>query len=76
MSLFGWSLTKTQELNKYRTITYRLGEVRRWFAGWKDLDVIVEYVCDDQKSCWGGIENLRRTYAKLRNTDEYGRTKE
>ena len=45
-------------------------QCHRWFAGWKDLDIIWKYILDDIN--FGGIETARKDYAKARNTDEYG----
>lgn len=48
----------------------KIHELYRWFAGWKDLDIIWKYIYDDTN--FGGISRARADYAKARNTNEYG----
>lgn len=45
-------------------------QCHRWFAGWRDLDIIWDYIIQDIN--YGGIEKSRKDYANARKTDEYG----
>lgn len=74
MSLFGWSLIRTKDLRKYEDnecAIQKLIVAHRWLTGWKDLDIIWEYIFN--RNNFGGIELTRSVYAMARNTDEYGR---
>lgn len=68
--MFGWSLIKTEELRAMQIKEIKLNEVHRWFSGWKDLEIIWDYIYNDT---FYGISRTREEYAKARNTDEYGR---
>lgn len=73
MSLFGYSIIKTEDLDRYKHrefIVQRIYILQRWFSGWKDLDIIFDYVFNPKGE---DISSFRRRYAKARNTDEYGR---
>lgn len=77
MNLFGWSIIRTKDLNKYERCYVNLLKVtdcHRWFAGWKDLDIIWKYILEDIN--FGGIERAREDYANARGTDEYGKLKD
>lgn len=77
MKLFGWSIIRTSELEilkKNSTRISRLTEVYRWFAGWKDLDIIWSYIIED--NYYGGIDSARKRYARLRGTGIYGEENE
>lgn len=70
--MFGWTLIRKEDLKEFERryfISARASECHRWFSGWKDLDVIWDYLLY-QKSF--GIERARMEYARLRGTDEYG----
>lgn len=74
MSLFGWSLIRTKDLRKHEaneSIIQNLIVAHRWLTGWRDLDIIWDYVFNKQPH--DGIGLTRKVYAKARNTDEYGR---
>ena len=48
-----------------------LAAVYRWFSGFRDLDIIWDYIYGKRG---GSIDLLRSDYAKLRNTDVYGKS--
>lgn len=71
--MFGYKLVRKdfyESLIKALYIRARVIEGHRWFSGWKDLDIIWEYVLGKRVS--GGISEARQDYAKARGTDEYG----
>lgn len=70
-SYFGYTYIKAEEYWKLNSIENRITESRRWFSGFKDLDVIWEYLLKN-----GDISDVRDRYAKLRGTDVYGYQKE
>lgn len=55
--------------NKFRKVL----SCNRWFAGWRDLDIIWNYIIQDTN--FGGIEKARSDYARARGTNEYGEVK-
>ena len=59
------------ELVRCQTKFYKVVSCHRWFAGWRDLDIIWDYIMQDTN--FGGIERARKDYAKARGTDEYGK---
>ena len=74
MSLFGWSLVTTsylQHLEKSDRRMQTISQIHRWFAGWKDLDIIWDYVFSE--TYYGDISTAREKYAKARGTDVYGK---
>lgn len=68
--MFGYSLVKTEELESLRLQNIKMMQVHRWFAGWRDLDIIWDYIT--RESYWGGLQQCRKDYAFARDTDEYG----
>lgn len=72
MKLFGYRIIKEEE---YKNLCVawerecRLGMAYRWFSGWKDLEVIWNFIFLGN----GKINEVREEYAKLRGTDEYGK---
>lgn len=62
-----------QELRKTFTKYHKMIECYRWFSGWKDLDIIWDYIRNDVN--YGGIEGARKKYAEARGTDVYGEKK-
>lgn len=76
MNLFGLSIITTQrlkELEQCEVKIHKFNQVYRWFAGWRDLDIIWEYLVNDIN--FGGIERARENYAIARNTTVYGEAK-
>lgn len=74
MTLFGYVLVRKSELNEFKNsylASQKASQCRRWFSGWKDLDIIWEYMfgCDYLDS----VENCRKRYAEARGTDVYGK---
>lgn len=72
--MFGWTLIREAELKEYRrcaAITQTVLQCHRWFSGWKDLDIIWDYVLGNRDI--GGIWETREEYAVARGTDAYGR---
>jgi hypothetical protein len=77
MGLFGWTIIRVSEKEHFRklqTKESKFWQVHRWFAGWRDLDIIWKYLIDETNV--GGIERARRCYAAARNTNEYGEPNE
>lgn len=74
MSIFGFTIVSTKRLKQlelYEVKVQKFWQVHRWFAGWRDLDVIWRYLIADTN--FGGIERAREDYAKARGTDCYGK---
>ena len=72
--MFGLSIVRTEELNRLKKNDRRiqtLMHVHRWFAGWRDLDIIWDYILSG--TYFGGISSCRSKYAEARGTDEYGK---
>jgi len=72
--MFGYTIICNKELaalKRTQTKTQKFWLVHRWFAGWKDLDIIWDYLIKDTN--YGGIEQARKNYASARKTDVYGR---
>jgi hypothetical protein len=72
MKIFGYVLVPEQEHKELIECwhrSHRLAECYRWFSGWKDLDIIWDYISGNSKY---GIEYARCDYAHLRKTDVYG----
>lgn len=71
--MFGLSIVRTErlkDLERYEVKWMKLVQCHRWFAGWRDLDIIWDYIMKDLN--FGGIERARKDYAVARKTDEYG----
>lgn len=51
-------------------IKNRLVEVHLWFSGWRDLEIIWDYVFAE--TYFGSIGSARSKYAEARGTDDYG----
>jgi hypothetical protein len=60
-----------QELEKQSIAFSTMVQCHRWFSGWRDLDIIWDYIFGNRN--FGGISEARRDYAKARNTDDYGK---
>ena len=74
--MFGWTLIKKKELAEWQRfyMTHQKAvQCHRWFSGWKDLDIIWDYLLEFPYHC--SIEDARNQYAKARNTNEYGDSK-
>lgn len=77
MKLFGFSIVRTERLEQLEKCERQIQsvlQVHRWFSGWRDLDIIWDYVFTDPY--FGTISSCRQKYAKARGTDEYGNEKE
>lgn len=73
MKLFGWRIISEERYRYYEkcAATHSAAAYcHRWFSGWKDLDIIWDYIFGNQVS--GGIEQARKDYAKARGTTVYG----
>jgi hypothetical protein len=69
--MLGWSLVRTKELEylrQNRVCRQRVVNLHRWFSGWKDLDIIWDYIFEGR----GFVDQVREQYAKARGTDVYG----
>lgn len=61
--------TLTEAARADRNVKLRVADAQRWLSGFKDLDVIWNYLHGlDGKS----IDAVRTEYAKLRGTNVYG----
>lgn len=74
--MFGLTIVRKsylEDLEKRGRIVDRLSLVHRWFAGWRDLDIIWDYLY--MKDGWysGTIDSVRVKYAEARGTNEYGK---
>lgn len=70
---FGYVLIRKEEFDEYRRaycVKDRVVQCRSWFSGWKDLDVIFDYLL--KESYFGGIDSARDEYAEKRGTNRYG----
>lgn len=69
-----WLITEilfiiTESRRQKTAIADRVAEAERWFSGFKDLDVIWDYIYGRRSS----ISEVRDDYARARNTDVYGK---
>lgn len=72
--MFGWTLICREEKEYLELCAVKYQKVvscHRWFAGWKDLDIIWDYIMQDTN--FGGIDRAREDYAIARETDRYGK---
>jgi hypothetical protein len=75
--MFGFKIVREDEYNeleKAATLHQRVYTLDRWFSGWKDLDIIWNYLTgkDNTSDTW----SLRQSYADKRKTGIYGTTLE
>lgn len=70
MELFGYVIIKKEEWNRMKIKEQKFWQLHRWFSGWRDLEIIWNYLIDDTN--FGGIERARKDYAEARKTNEYG----
>lgn len=70
MRIGKYTIIKTEELRKLQVRDLKLNQVIRWFSGWKDLDIIWDFI--GSETYYGSIDSCRSKYAKERGTDEYG----
>ena len=68
------SESEYKELRRSHNIQSTLVNVHRWFSGWKDLDIIWNYVFAE--TYFGDISMAREKYASARGTDVYGCAKQ
>jgi len=74
--MFGYkfiSMKRFYELEEFERRNRAVLQLHRWFSGWKDLDVVWNYIMSDSK--YTQIENVRSLYASKRGTDIYGNVK-
>jgi len=64
------STKRLKHLESLEVKVAKFWQVHRWFSGWKDLDIIWDYLIKDTN--YGGIEKARNDYAAARQTNEYG----
>lgn len=67
--MFGLSIVRTErlkELEKCERQIQTLVQVRYWFSGWRDLDIIWDYIFAD--TYFGSIGSCRTKYADARAT--------
>ena len=72
-SVFGYEVMKADDAWRLERVSNRAAECHRWFSGFKDLDLIWDYIFQT-----GGphdINEVRRRYAEMRGTDQYGKAK-
>ena len=72
-----WAVTldyidSRSQAKRDREIVDSLAMVHRWFSGFRDLDIIWNYVYGKRS---GSIDSVRYDYAKARGTDVYGKPK-
>lgn len=73
MRIGKYTIIKTSELNKLQVKELKLTQLHRWFSGWKDLDIIWDYV--NSEVYFGSIDTCRDKYAEERGTDVYGQAR-
>lgn len=66
-----WIVTESRR-NKTE-IADRAATAHRWLSGFKDLDIIWDYIFGT--SGYSDIDGVRTAYARARNTDVYGKPK-
>lgn len=69
--MFSWTLIRKDDLAIYKRafqVQSRVLQCHRWFSGWKDLDLIWEYVLKGKCQ----VETAREDYASARGTNRYG----
>lgn len=74
--IFGYTLISKERLEKLERSDRQIQtiwNIHRWFAGWKDLDIIWDYVFAE--TYFGDISTARAKYAEARETDVYGKRK-
>lgn len=64
--------TITESRRQQTYIAERVGQCHRWFSGFKDLDIIWDYIYGKRDN----ISDTRDAYARFRGTDVYGKRKE
>ena len=72
--MFGYSLIKTNEKDRLESLSHRLDDARRWLSGFKDLDVIWDWLFKWYEYPFR-TDEMRDKYAKRREADVYGRSK-
>ncbi len=71
--IFGITFITTKrlrELEKKERQIQTLVQIHRWFSGWRDLDIIWDYIFAE--TYFGSISSCRSDYAKARGTNAYG----
>lgn len=74
MKILGFRIIREERFKRLEYLEIKVQkfwQVHRWFAGWRDLDIIWDYLTQDINH--GGIEYARKCYARARGTDEYGK---
>ena len=72
--MFGWKIIRDEEyqiLKRSYFVSQKVINCHRWFSGWKDLDIIWEYLLSE--TYFGSIDSCRSKYADARKTDVYGK---
>jgi hypothetical protein len=70
--MFGYSLIKTEDVERLELLRDRVADAQRWLSGFKDLDVIWDWL-------WKRFEypfrtnEMRERYAKERESSVYGK---
>lgn len=78
MRIFGYTILilneeEVQDIVDAKGIRLRAVQAYLWFSGWKDLDVLFDYLLGlPLEQPWGNTADVRKEYAKRRGTDEYG----
>lgn len=66
-------LDRRSKAKRYEEIVDSLTMVHRWFSGFRDLDIIWDYIYGKRG---GSIDSVRHDYAKARGTDVTSRMDE
>lgn len=69
--MFGYSIIKTEKLERLKAIEERAYMAHRWLSGFKDLDIIWDWIFGKSRHSY--TDAMRSEYAKIRNTTEYGK---
>lgn len=75
MKFFKWRIISEESFQYYTkcsTTFQRACLCHRWFSGWKDLDIVWDYLLFKNIKT---IERTREEYANARSTSVYGESK-
>lgn len=67
--MFGYWMVSKGDWFKYQNAFHRIGELQRWLSGFKDLDLIWDWIRAPDCS----IDELRNRYARARQATVYGK---
>lgn len=66
--MFGYWIVSKGEWFKYQRAFQNIGTLHRWLSGFKDLDLLWDWIREPDCS----VDDLRTKYARIRETNVYG----